>query len=202
MTLRGIACRTALVAGLSLAVAPAFGCDGTDCASAAKTKSPSKPLRLDQFMRHPATTATAGAAKVRKATKTHAAAAPRHRHRVAAKPDPLTLPVEAAKAFAAQPDANVRVVASDELNEIDLAAAVPSETGAVVAASQNVLVVDAGELNDIDRLADQPRAASPDSVATPRNPTVGGETASQTWTQRLWTMLYGAWAAPRLTPEP
>jgi hypothetical protein len=79
------------------------------------------------------------------------------RRAVAARPKPAGLPVEAAASYAAQEPA-VQIVASDEFNDIDRAAAAtpaPAETtGSAVAAEPNVQLVDNGEFNDIDRKAE------------------------------------------------
>lgn len=218
--LRAAACCAALM--LSLAATPslrAAPCEGTDCKAAAKAKS-AKPLQLGKFT-HPGkssegkpVTAKPAAAKSVAATKPQPVAP---RHAVAHKPakqavagrraksalPPVAVTAEplvdeAAAAFASQsatsnsaPD--VRVVAGDEFNEIDRAAAPawPETTGrgsGELRAAPAVKVVDATDYNDIDRkeLASLANAPEQPPAAAP---------ASLTWIERFWGMIQHTFAA-------
>ena len=122
----------------------------------ANAAAKSKPLNIIQFMREQA--ASTRAAKPRQSKVQPVAQAQRPARRVvAARPKPAGLPVEAAASYASQ-QPTVQVVASDELNDIDRAAAATvasaETTGAAIAAEPNVQLVETGEFNDIDRKAE------------------------------------------------
>jgi hypothetical protein len=188
MMLRTIVCCAALVLGLmlSLKVSAAPACDGAAC----PTTAPAKPLNIMQFMREQA--ASTRAAKPRHGnTRTTANARPAPRL-AAARPKPATLPVGAAKSFASQPEENVQVVASDEVNAIDRAADTPAETvGAAVIDDPIVQMVDADEFNDIDRKANP----LPVSIARNGDAPAHNEQANWSWRQWIWSALGSTLAA-------
>jgi hypothetical protein len=175
MMLRATACCAALAVVLGLLSGPsataAPACDGTECRPPAN----GKPLNIMQFMRKQA-------ASTRKVE-------PRPAHRtVAARPKPAQLPAEAAASFASQPESDVQasdvqVVASDEFNAIDrAAAAAPAETaGTAVPTGPDVQLVDAEEFNDIDRKADDGK--------------VHVEQANVSWLRWIWSALGSTFAA-------
>jgi hypothetical protein len=149
---RIIVCCAALVLALSLNAVAAPACDDTECQAATK----SKPLNIMQFMREQA--AGTRATKAQPSKIRPVAHAPRPvRRAIAARPKPAGLSVEAATSYASQ-QPTVQVVASDEFNDIDRAAASISPaaetTGAAVPAEPNVQLVDTEEFNDIDRKAE------------------------------------------------
>lgn len=194
MSFRVIACcAAALVMSLPLgpgaSAAPA--CDRAGC----RTTADGKPLDIMQFMREQA--ASTRVAKPRRAKARAAAPVQRSAHRSVAarpKPKPATLPVEASKSFASQPEQDVPVVASDEVNAIDRAADRPADksppetVGAAAVDGPVVQLVDASEFNDIDRKAEN-------GPPLPANPTHSGdasthnEQASASWLQRIWSAL-------------
>jgi hypothetical protein len=112
-------------------------------------------------------------------------------------PDEETKPLatDAASAFASQHEPDVRVVAADELNEIDLAAgpAAPETVGLAPSGDDAVRVVDAAAYNDVDRQGDQGSspASVPDTVSEPAQPDRPGPT----WIEQFWAMLQHAVAA-------
>src|SRR5262249_17557016 len=152
--------------------AQAAPCDGGSCPSAQPGKV-GKPLQLGQFMRTTAKSASravkpsAQAAHTQHASRplTHAvktnpgkpknSLAPRKPkappHEVAPSDEAATpLATDAAAAFAAQDVPDVRVVAADELNDIDLAAGPAPETVGSAPDGEKA-VVDVTSYNDIDR---------------------------------------------------
>jgi hypothetical protein len=102
------------------------------------------------------------------------------------------LATEAAAAFAAQHEPDVRVVAADEVNEIDLAAgpAVPETVGLAPGGGDAVRVVDATAYNNVDRHGDQ--GSSPASAPDPVGEPTQSDQADLTWIQRFWAMLHHA----------
>lgn len=197
MMLRRLALSAALMLGVTLTAAQASACEGADCPPAAKSKTASKPLQLGQFMR-PA--ATKHAVRVAKAhSGTHKPGALASHRKPAPSPTPTVaepLREEAAAAFAAQPSVPVRVVASDELNEIDLAAGPvsPETTGLAPATDGAVQLVEAEIYNDIDRKSAelQPSLASPldtADAATRNDPT------SLSWIERFWARVQHTFVA-------
>lgn len=189
---RSIACCAALVTGLlfspGLSARSANACDGAACATA----SAAKPLDLMKFM-HGKSSAqrigTAHAAKARHVART------RHTQDTSAS---QAEPAPVATAFApettseaAEPD--VQVVASDELNEIDRAAApLQAATNGLVQAETNgaasgidpaVRTVDAEQFNDIDRKPEALPAASADQQT---NDGARGA-ASMSWLEHVWS---------------
>jgi hypothetical protein len=207
---RTIVCRTALILvpflGLSLNAAAAPACDDAECQTATK----SKPLNIMQFMREQAaSTRTAtlrqgGTGKPRQSKLqpvAHKALPVAHvqrpaRRAVAARSKPVGLPTDAAASFAAQ-QPPVQVVASDEFNDIDRAAAATATseetTGAASAAEPNVQLVDTGEFNDIDRKAEDrlPLSAAAriaDAHASAAQPSVS-------WLQWIWSAVGNTFAA-------
>jgi hypothetical protein len=112
------------------------------------------------------------------------------------------LPAEATKAFAAQ-QPNVEVVASDEFNAIDRAAAThppapapthPAETvGAASSAGPIVQAVGAEQFNDTDRrTVDAPQRPATDVAADAQT---HRETAVGLWVHWVWSALGGAFVA-------
>ncbi len=162
---RMITCCAALVLGLSLNAVAAPACDDDGCQAATQ----SKPLDIMKFMKEQAASTRAGSTRVAKPQQNKAPAVAhvqRSAHRaVAVRRKPAGLPVEAAASYATQ-EPRVKIVDSDELNDIDRAApetatAAPAETtGSAVAAEPNVQLVDNGEFNDIDRKAQDRMPAS------------------------------------------
>jgi hypothetical protein len=207
MMLRKLACYTVLTLGLSQTIAPAGACEGGACRQPATSTRPSQPLQLGDFMQPTAARPAAEkthkratqarqareAKEAKEATKTKQA-----RRRVVVPLPPAKaqtpLPAEAATAYAAQPAMPVRVVASDELNEIDMAAGpAPAETtGIGPRRDDEVQLVDADELNDIDRKGDvSPMASVMASAAAPAQT----EPAGASYLGLFWTMLQNAFAA-------
>src|SRR5947209_2521841 len=122
---RTIVCCAILSLGLSLNAVAAPACDDAECQTATK----SKPLNIMQFMREQAaSTRTAQAGSTRTAKPRQSKTPPvAHMQRpmrraVTARPKPAGMPTEAAASYAAQ-QPTVQVVASDEFNDIDRAAA-------------------------------------------------------------------------------
>jgi len=207
MTFRTMACCAALLGALFAPAAQAAPCEGGPCPAAQSGKA-AKPLQLGQFMR-------AGAIPVSRSAKPQAANAPKHaakpvthaakansdkpkkalvlRKRVAPADEADTpLATEAAAAFAAQHEPDVRVVAADEVNEIDLAAgpAVPETVGLAPGGEAAVRVVDATAYNNVDRHGDQ--GSSPASAPDPVGEPTQSDQADLTWIQRFWAMLQHA----------
>jgi hypothetical protein len=195
MKLRKLVCGAVLALGLCQTIAPAgAACEGADCRHAATSRRPSQPLQLGNFTR-PAT-AKSVAPKSRKRTTQ----AKQARQRAAVPlppPKEQPLPAEAATAFAAQPAVAVRVVTSEELNEIDLAAGpAPAETTGIGPRGEDeVQLVDASDFNDIDRKSDvSPMASAMASAAAVEGP-APSQPASASFIERFWAMLQNAFAA-------
>ena len=197
MTFSRIACCAALIVGLAQTISPAGACDGPDCRAATKSKPQAKPLQLGKFMRHSSAKNAAHASKRGDGHRQVTLARQRKHTSPPAAAAPEAIPVEAAAAFASQPSAQVRVVASDELNEIDRAAGpVPIETtGAGWPAEQAVQFADAADYNDIDRKSDDLRLASLASVPSNGDVPMRGDQASRSWIERLWARLQNAFIA-------
>jgi hypothetical protein len=203
MTFRTTACCAALLMSLSALAAQTAPCDGAACPSAAPAKA-GKPLQLGQFMR-------TGAKPASRAVKSSTQAA--HPPKLASKPlvhavktspgkpknslalrrhiaptQEATTPLatEAATAFAAHDASNVRVMADDELNDIDLAAesAAPETVG--LAAGSEKAVAEATDYNDIDR---QDQELSPANAPEPPDAAPQPNGASPTWIERFSAML-------------
>lgn len=221
MPLHRIACCAALALGLSQMAAPASACEGTDCAPAATAK-PSKPLQLGKFMRpsgaksaaahatkSPTRTAKAKKRSVHVAKMTKKAAAPSIPLPRAPSPS-QSLAAEAASAFASQPAADVRVVDSNEVNEIDLAAgpALPETNGAGQAVQEPEIAdttaadatasIKVAELKseDLERSAEKLRLASLESTpaALAESPARAART-SLPWIERFWSAIQGTFLA-------
>jgi hypothetical protein len=190
---RTIVCSAALILALSLNAVAAPACDDGEC----QTATDSKPLDIMKFMREQA--ASTRAAKTRPSKTQPVAHVQRPvRRAVAARPKPAGLPVEAAASYASQ-QPTVQVVASDEFNDIDRAAAAaataaPAETtGAAIAAESNVQLVDADAFNDIDRKAeDRPPLSAKARVAGAH--ASAGQT-SVSWLQWIWSAVGNIFAA-------
>ena len=201
MMLRAIACCATLVLGLlsnpNAIAAPA--CDGTEC----RTPANSKPLNIMQFMREQA--ASTRKAEPRPVTSRPVAKKQRPAHRtIAARPKPAKLPAEAAASFASQPESgvqvsDVQVVASDEFNAIDraAAAALAETVGTAMPAGPDVRLVDAEEFNDIDRKADDGKLRLAESMPkqVSKQPPMHVEQANVSWLRWIWSALGSTFAA-------
>ncbi len=187
-----------LAVSLVFIAAPAGACDGPRCARASKVVASSQPLQLSQFMRRPSGVA-ARAAKAWRATATKVAiASPRKQSPAAAEPaGPAEPPSGASQALASQPAVLVREVASDELNEIDLAAnAAPTERGALaMAAGRAVQLAEAREVNGTDRKASDVRPILASVAAGSRGTATGTPAMNENWAVRVWNMLSAGTAA-------
>jgi hypothetical protein len=145
------------VAGLALIAGPAGAapCNTGTCRAAAPAKQPA-PLVLDKFRRKPVASAAARSVKTRDGSYAQIATARRARPRpTVARVIPATLTPDAAQAYASDAGTEVRVVAAEEVNEIDLAAdSAPIVPVRVTTTSEaGVQVVQPGEINAIDRMA-------------------------------------------------
>jgi hypothetical protein len=212
---RTIVCRTALVLvpllGLSLNAVAAPACDDTECQAATK----SKPLNIMQFMREQAASTRAATPRRSDTAKprqsklqpvAHKATSVAHvqrpaRRAVAARPEPAGLPTDAAASYAAQQPA-VQVVASDEINDIDRAAAATATseetTGAASVAEPNVQLVETEEFNDIDRKAEERlRLSALSRIADERASAQQANVTqpSVSWLQWIWSAVGSAFAA-------
>ena len=194
--------------GPSRNAAAAPACDG----DGGQTAAPAKPLDIMKFMREQAAstrTASTRTAKPRQRKAEPVAQAPRPARRAAAaRSKPAGLPVEAAASYAAQ-QPTVQIVASDEFNDIDRAAAAtaaPAETtGAAIAAGPNVQLVDTEEFNAIDRKAEARLALSATTRIADAHASTGQPSAppgvspsvspSVSWLQRIWSAVAGTFAA-------
>jgi hypothetical protein len=198
MTFRTTACCAALLVSLLAPAAQAAPCDGSPC-PAARPGKVAKPLQLGQFMRPGAIPVSRKVKPSAQAAKTNSGKPKKAlalRKRIEP-PDEETKPLatDAASAFASQHEPDVRVVAADELNEIDLAAgpAAPETVGLAPSGDDAVRVVDAAAYNDVDRQGDQGSspASVPDTVSEPAQPDRPGPT----WIEQFWAMLQHAVAA-------
>ena len=182
-----------LAASLIFIAAPAGACEGPHCPAAGKAASPSKPLQLSQFMRRPSATAVR-AAKAWRTTATKVAIASHGKRPPAstASVSPAEQPSEVSETPALQTALLVREVASDELNEIDLAAnAAPSGRDALAMAAERAVQfaqaadVKAGDLRPL-----------PASIAASSGSTAGSTTTvKENWAVRVWNMLYAGISA-------
>ena len=112
------------------------------------------------------------------------------------------IPAAAAASFASQPASDaqvsdVQVVASDEFNAIDRAAASAETIGAAMSIGPDVQLVDAEEFNDIDRKADdgKPRLAEPMPKQMTGQPQAHIEQANVSWLRWIWSALGSTFAA-------
>ena len=205
MMLRATACCTALVLGLllTLSAVAAPACEGTECPASSK---PAKPLDIMKFMREQAASTRPSKPRNIKARSVVAQAPRRAAKTAAARPEAAGLAAEAAKSFASQTDQNVPVVASDELNAIDRAAAPAETVGAAPSSGQNVQMVDAEEFNDIDRKAydglvaeaaklraDAEARVAP-QASEPSSPSSAPRTGTS-WLRWIWSATAGTFAA-------
>ena len=200
MTFRATACGAALLVCLVAPAAEAAPCDGAPCPPARLSKT-SKPLQLGQFMRTAAKPSTRTAKPATRVAKpvTHAVnASPgkilgkQHRalalrKRIAPPAEAETpLPTEAAAAFASQHDPDVRVVAADELNDIDLAAepAVPETNGTAPSEAIALRFADATSYTVADRPGDE--RASPARASEPTGAAMPDDRPGPSWIERFW----------------
>ena len=204
-----IAVGAGALAGLVLVAAPVAACDTAQCfvepqavpqAQAEPQAQPAgAPLPLKKFMRRPVASAATRAVKTRDGNYAPVSVAHRGKPRPAvAEPTPSELPTDASQAFASLAASGVRVVAADEINEIDLAADAAPEVTTKVEVLNAVAVVSADELNEIDRKADAPVAISLDTLNRTRGtpaaqPAEPGSDSS--WFMRMLAVLGGAFAA-------
>ena len=183
-----------LAASLVVIAAPAAACEGPHCAKAGKAVSPSKPLQLSQFMRRPSAKAV-DAAKAWRATATKVAIAPHGKWppTSTAPVSPTELPSEASET----PALLVREVASDELNEIDLAAnsARTGQDALAMAGERAVPLVELGKADGIDRKAGNIAPAPARVPAIGGSPAAGPATVKENWAVRVWNMLYAGVSA-------
>jgi hypothetical protein len=211
MTFRTVACCAALLIPLFATMAQA-ACDGGTCPTGLSGKV-GKPLQLGQFMRtagKPTSRAVKSSAQATNLAKhtpkplMHAvktnSAKPKNslalRKRLAPPDEAGTpLPTDAAAAFAAQHDPDVRVMAEDELNEIDLAAgpAAPETVGSAPSGEDAVRIVDATTYNEVDRQGDE--RSSPASSPDPVGKAAQSDDPSPTWIEQFRAMLRHAIAA-------
>ena len=197
---RTIVCCTALILGsilaLSLNATAAPACDGAEC----QTVTQPKPLDIMKFMREQAASTRTAEPRQRKVqqTKVRPIAHVQRpvRRAVAARSKPAELPAEAATSYASQQPA-VQVVASDEFNDIDRAAAAtaaPAETtGVAIAAESNVQLVGTDEFNDIDRKAED--RLPPSAAARVADAHASAGQTSVSWLQWIWSAVGNVFAA-------
>jgi hypothetical protein len=192
---RGIVRRNTVVRSLSLTAALTLAGIGIVCWNAASAEPLPKPLDLTRFMHQPIGKSTERAAKKPPAIR-RTVAKRQERPATAPPSEPAPLPVEAARADAVQPGPPVRVVASDQLNEIDIVGdAVPVAGGTAAPNTENaVKLVEASEFNEIDRKADDLRPAAVE-IAPPHGENLArSDHASNSWVQQAWAKLQGAFA--------
>jgi hypothetical protein len=208
MVARTITCCTVLIVGLLVilgATAQSAGvCNGTGCRSAGT----SGPLDLMTFMRGGAkaakkTTAKPATTKTSKQRRgaTRSAARSGKPPIAAAPPQPAALPATAASAYASQDGSGVEVVASDQLNAIDLA--MPRNATETIGAAQkpdadvsaDLTSADAGQARDAgaapggDKL-DMP--AAPDMAAAPAEKPASQNSPAprdESWMGRMWSAI-------------
>jgi hypothetical protein len=211
--LHKIVCRTAVVAGLALALpVAAMACDGADC------PAPSKPLDIQKFMREQAASTRVGErhhvavthrAVPKAAAPVHTAAkAKPHRTHTARAAAPL--PTEAATSFAAQNDPNVEVVASDQLNAIDQAAPVaaaapaadvfpapaPAETVGQSPSEQKAQTVVGDAFNEIDsKVTDSALPGNGVRIGAMPQTTPPADAPRASWVQSIWAALGNVFTA-------
>jgi len=188
-SIRIVAAAAATLAALSLPALGASDCSpGTAGCKASSIAQPG-PLRLNQFIKHPAQTKVATATKPRSAQ--HSASKTHTPHvRLAADPVPAPapaftnsrpLPEDKAVAsetagqpsYAAETD-GVAVTSADEMNELD-------------AAADKVQVVAANELNELDMAAD----SNPATMAAVENAQPAAPVADNSWIGKLLAALGG-----------
>jgi hypothetical protein len=168
---------------------------GIDCWNTASAEPLSKPLDLTRFM-HPSTgQSTERAAKKPPAIR-RPAAKRQEQPAMVPPPQPGPLPAETARVDAVPPGPLVRVVASDQLNEIDIVAdSVPVAGGTAAPITENaVKLVEASEFNDIDRKAGDLRPAAVEIPPPHGENLARSEHAADSWVQQAWAKLQGAFA--------
>lgn len=176
------------IAVVCIGVSTGFGAT----AVSAVEQTGATPLQLKKFMKSPVS--SSAARTVKKADGNYARLpSQRLKRKAAAKePEPLAAPIEisseATNAYAAVMDAQVKIVAEDELNEIDLAAdVVPIVPVAVPTSTETVHVAGPNEINAIDRAADKGTvgmAPAAEPVAMASSP-IGLATEHKSWMQRM-----------------
>ena len=189
------ACCVALVVVFAQATASANACEGADCRVSGQSAKPGTPLQLGAFMRahknkHVMTTK-------KRIGNDGAVTAARHRKPVSspvtAQSEPATpatqLSDDAASAFAT-PTSNVRVVASDEFNEIDQAASLASiETTGV-----GVPTIAAAKPANVAQSV-VPHTSALVIASDRSDPLMAGKPEPQFWIERLWARLQHTFVA-------
>lgn len=200
--IRFMAAAATIIVALSFAPATARTCDSQEGCNAVSTKSQAAPIRLSQFMTHPARPAkTANPAATKPQSNTPASSA-KPRTRVAkSAPQP--------KPAAPQPDADVPAAATAELSrpprtiETDgVAVASSDEVNEIDAAADKVQVVAANEVNEIDLAADAPAPVTQAALIDQSTPTAESAAmtamasadqppADRSWIAKLFVALGG-----------
>jgi hypothetical protein len=183
----------ALLAGaLAYSATPARACEGLACLFGSKAETPSAPLKLNEFTRQKAKTTRPKPNQ--RASKVPPEAAPRKRTKTAPPGRALDDPTLAVARALALP---VRVVASDEVNEIDLAADTPvaGQIPLGFAAESAAETMGAGGVRSIDRSAEAVSPAPPVAPAASRASEPASSPAIDNWAMRVWAMMQGAVSA-------
>jgi hypothetical protein len=193
----------AAVAGPALLTAPAAANEATAQATEAK------PMKLKKFMKKPVASSATRTVKKKNGeytkTSTKRRAARSAATSVPAPPSapPKAISPEAAQAMASYELARVRVVTPETTGSANLL----TDPTSTIVNIDTVEVVNAEEINDIDRKADSPTAVSLDALSRDLAGSGGRDFAaiepraetsdkdSDTWLQRLLTMLGSAFAA-------
>jgi hypothetical protein len=171
-----------------------LACIGTDYRSTASAEPLSKPLDLTRFMQQ-STEKSIGRATKKRHEIRRPVAKSQEQPTTTPPPEPAPFPVEAAAAV--QPEPPVRVVASDELNEIDIISGripVGSKTAAPITENA-VKLVEASEFNEIDRKADDLRPAAFETAPPDGENPARGYHAGGSRFQQAWAVLQSAFAA-------
>lgn len=213
MTIRGAALALGLLASPGFAP-QARACEGSEC------QQPAKPLDLKKFMReqaastrtHEAMRTTRGQRVHKPAQKSARVHHPAQRRIVTAKAKPddaaSHAASDAASAYAAQDDAapvqasadinaNVQVVSSGELNDIDRAAPPPAETQGLAPADdrkaqgapRDVQVVVENAFDDIDSKSARVAQSMAKVAAASNETTPQSGPAATSWMQWLWSAI-------------
>lgn len=192
---RGNVRQNTVVRGLSLTAALTLAGIGIDCWNAASAEPLSKPLDLTRFMHQPTGKATGHAAKKPRAIR-RTVAKSQEQPATTPPPEPAPSPVETVPAAAVQPDPPVRVVTSNELNEIDIVSgSIPAASRTAAPTTENaVKLVEASEFNEIDRKADELRPAAVEIEPLHGESPARSDHAADSWAQQAWAKLQGALA--------
>ncbi len=183
-----------LAASLAFVMTPARACEGLRCLFAKETKPAEEtkpagaPLKLDTFTRRKSKTARTTAVKRPVKSATSVTARKKAVKRARSK--------EPSRQAERTPAIAVRVVASSEVNEIDLRADPPKATTerrtldeAFMAFAEEPLQPARVSVANIDRKSQLVLAARPVEVANEREPSPTPSVASDNWATHLWTRL-------------